>query len=222
MRPAPWASTSCSQRSAPAAWAVSTAPVSEAATASSPSRPCCRNTSPRQALLQRFRKEAEAAAQLEHPGIVPVYKLEEADGQSFFTMALVEGRGLDTRLRQGPLDNRRAALVVQRTAEALAHAHKKGVVHRDVKPSNILVDREGGVKVTDFGLARRLDVKDLDTLDEDVRAAHPVTVGTVMRMTQAGVVMGTPGYMAPEQATASSQVGPPADVWAWVRCSTPA
>jgi tRNA A-37 threonylcarbamoyl transferase component Bud32 len=165
-------------------------------------------------LVQRLRKEAEAAGQLNHPGIVPVYGIDKAGGHVFFTMPLIEGRALDERLSQGPLDNRRAALIVQRVAEAVAYAHRMGVIHRDLKPGNILLDRDGGVKVTDFGLARRLDVQDMDATDASVRAAHPVTVGSVFQQTQAGVVMGTPGYMAPEQAIATGNVGPAADVWA--------
>src|SRR5262245_23680741 len=165
-------------------------------------------------LVQRFRKEALAAGQLDHPGIVPVWGIDEADGQVFYTMPLVNGRGLDERLRQGPLDNRRAALIVQRVAEAVAYAHRCNVVHRDIKPGNILIDRESGVvKVSDFGLSRRLDERDLDSLEEAVRAAHPATVGTVVRLTRAGAIMGTPGYLAPEQATESGQVGPSADIW---------
>jgi serine/threonine protein kinase len=164
-------------------------------------------------LVQRFRKEAEAAGQLDHPGIVPVWGIDEADGQTFFTMPLVHGHGLDERLHQGPLDNRRAAFIVQRVAEAVAYAHRRNFIHRDLKPGNILVDRDGGVKVTDFGLARRLDERDLGALEEAVRAAHPETVGTVVRLTRAGAIMGTPGYMAPEQANSSEQAGTASDIW---------
>src|SRR5580700_349585 len=102
-------------------------------------------------LIQRLRKEAEAAGRLDHPGIVPVYGIDDAGGQVFFTMPLIDGRALDDRLTQGPLDNRRAALIVQRVAEAAAYAHRMGIIHRDLKPGNILLDRDGGVKVTDFG-----------------------------------------------------------------------
>src|SRR5579871_685034 len=165
-------------------------------------------------LVQRLRKEAEAAGQLDHPSIVPVYGIDDAGGQIFFTMPLIDGTALDDRLTQGPLDNRRSALIVQRVAEAAAYAHRMGFIHRDLKPGNILLVRDGGVKVTDFGLARRLDIEDFDVIDETVRSKHRVTVGTVVQQTQAGVVMGTPGYMAPEQAVAAANIGPAADVWA--------
>ena len=173
------------------------------------------------AVVQRFRKEAAAAAVLDHPDIVPVYEFGEHDGQLFFTMTLVEGQGLDERLRQGPLSGRQAALVVQKVAEAVGYAHRKGVVHRDLKPANVLLDHNGGVKVTDFGIARRLNARDEEP-EPDVQAAHPEVVGTIVRLTRAGTVLGTPGYMAPEQALDSSSTGPPADIWAWGRCCTPA
>src|SRR5262249_4842929 len=114
---------------------------------------------------KRFSKEAEAAAQLDHPNIFPLYKFGEHDGQLFFTMAFVDGEGLDARLRRGPLDNRQAAMVVRKVAEGVDYAHRKGVVHRDLKPANVLLDNEGGVKVTDFGIARRLTVDEPDEPD---------------------------------------------------------
>src|SRR5262245_59834225 len=89
---------------------------------------------------KRFSKEAAAAAHLDHPNIVPVLGFGECDGQLYFTMAFVEGEGLDARLRRGPLDNRQAATVVRKVADAVDHAHKKGVIHRDLKPANVLLD----------------------------------------------------------------------------------
>jgi tRNA A-37 threonylcarbamoyl transferase component Bud32 len=169
-------------------------------------------TDPR--LVQRLQKEAEAAAQLDHPGIVPVYAFGAEQGQFFFTMALVEGCGLDERLRQGPLDSRTAAHVVQQVAEAIAYAHRKGVVHRDLKPANILLDKSGVPKITDFGIARRLNVKDLEEAEPAVKAQFPEAVGTVVRLTQTGTVLGTPGFMSPEQSIATGAIGPPVDIWA--------
>ncbi|MFL5338656.1 MAG: serine/threonine-protein kinase [Gemmataceae bacterium] len=165
-------------------------------------------------VVQRFRKEAEAAGRLDHPGIVPVYESGEHEGQLYFTMALVEGQGLDERLRQGPLDGRQAALVVQRVAEAVGYAHRQGVIHRDLKPANVLLGHDGAVKVTDFGIARRLNAPPDTAPEPELQSAHPKIVGTLLKLTQAGTVIGTPGYMAPEQALAKDQVGPPADIWA--------
>jgi hypothetical protein len=163
---------------------------------------------------QRFRKEALAAAHLDHPNIVPVKEFGDVDGQMYFTMAFVDGDGLDARLRQGPLDNRHAAAVVRKVAEAVAYAHEMGVVHRDLKPANVMLDREGTVKVTDFGIARRLTVDDSDAPDPADRAPRRVLAGTLFRLTAAGTVLGTPGYMAPEQAMDASRAGPAADIWA--------
>jgi hypothetical protein len=164
--------------------------------------------------MARLRKEAEAAAQLDHPGIVPVYEFGECNGQWYFTMPLIDGQGLDERLRRGPLDNRMAASIVQKVADAVAHAHEKGVVHRDLKPANVLLDRDGGVKVTDFGIARRLKIEEGEEPEPEVRSSHPDVIGTVMRLTRDGAVVGTPGYMAPEQAFSKGRIGPPADIWA--------
>ncbi len=162
--------------------------------------------------VQRFYKEAEAAAQLDHPGIVPVFEIGAHQGRHFFAMAFVEGQSLAARLARGPLDNREAAEVVRAVAEAVQYAHERGVVHRDLKPGNVLIDREGAVKVTDFGLARRL----WTGLDE-AAGEGPAPGGAgedVERLTVAGAVMGTPCYMAPEQARSAREAGPPADVFA--------
>jgi WD40 repeat protein/tRNA A-37 threonylcarbamoyl transferase component Bud32 len=144
--------------------------------------------------LQRFYLEAEATAQLEHPGIVPLYEFGEQDGQHFFSMGLVEGGSLATRLRDGPLPQRQAATLAKRVAEAVAYAHQQGIIHRDLKPANILLDKDGQPKVTDFGLAK------------NVRGDSHLTV--------TGQVVGTPCYMAPEQAVGRPEgVGPAADIY---------
>ena len=129
---------------------------------------------------QRFVAEAEAAAALDHPGIVAVYEAGEEDGQPFFAMQLIEGESLSARLARGAgFKPREAAEIIRRTALAVQHAHERGFLHRDLKPGNILLDAAGAPHVTDFGLARRMD-------DDS-------------HLTLTGAAVGTPSYMAPEQ-----------------------
>src|SRR5262249_47686467 len=131
--------------------------------------------------VRRFHLEAEAAAQLEHPGIVPIFEVGETAGQHFFSMSFVEGGSLAQRVReQGPLPPREAAGLVERIAGAVAYAHEHGIIHRDLKPQNILLDKNGNPKVADFGLAKM------------VRGDSNLTL--------AGQTVGTPAYMPPEQA----------------------
>ncbi|MCH2127261.1 MAG: protein kinase, partial [Pirellulaceae bacterium] len=142
----------------------------------------------------RFYVEAEAAASLEHPGIVPIYEIGELEGQHFFSMGFVEGDSLDARVKQGPMPPDEAARLNQAIAEAIAYAHSQGVIHRDLKPANILIDAEGQPKVTDFGLAKK--------------------TGGDSNLTATGQVLGTPSYMPPEQAGGeSTQIGPAADIY---------
>jgi len=129
---------------------------------------------------RRFRNEAEIAAGLDHSNIVPVYEVGEHEGQPYLTMRLIDGEGLDRRLPAFANDPRGAARVVQLAAEAVDHAHRRGVLHRDLKPANILMDAAGLPHVADFGLAR---------------LAHGAG-----DLTHTGAVLGTPAYMAPEQA----------------------
>ncbi len=144
--------------------------------------------------VQRFRTEAEAAANLDHPGIVPIYEIGEHDGQHYFSMGYVDGCSLADRVRNGPLPPKEAAELTKKIAEAIAFAHSRNVIHRDLKPANVLLDKNGEPKVTDFGLARKTD--------------------TDSGMTRTGAVMGTPSYMPPEQAAGrTSEVGPLSDVY---------
>jgi tetratricopeptide (TPR) repeat protein len=144
---------------------------------------------------RRFRTEAEAAARLHHPHVVQVYETGEHQGQPFMVMELLEGGSLAQKLAQAPLAPRPAAELLEVLARAVQHAHERGVVHRDLKPANVLLSEDGTPKVTDFGLARRLDLG----------SAH----------TQTGAVLGTPSYMAPEQAAGRArEAGPAADVYA--------
>jgi serine/threonine-protein kinase len=144
---------------------------------------------------ERFQREAEAVAGLRHPNIAQLYDAGEADGRQYFTMELVEGGSLAQKLRGTPQPAREAAALVATLAEAIQVAHQGGIVHRDLKPGNILLSADGTPKITDFGLARRLEGD--------------------AALTQTGVPVGTPSYMAPEQARAQTHViGPAVDVYA--------
>ncbi len=129
--------------------------------------------------VRRFYAEAQAAAGLDHPGIVPIYEVGEIGGQHYYSMALVEGRSLADRIEQGSLPPREAAELVRKIARAVAYAHRCGVIHRDLKPANVLLDKHGEPRITDFGLAKR---------------------GGEEGLTATGQILGTPSYMPPEQA----------------------
>ncbi len=131
--------------------------------------------------LRRFRLEAEAAARLNHPSIVPIHEIGEHDGYCYFSMNLLEGGHLDEVVGQGKLPIRRAVELLARLARGVHFAHEHGILHRDIKPGNILLDAEGEAHLTDFGLARLLE-----------------TDSSVTRTTE---VLGTPSYIAPEQAS---------------------
>jgi TolB-like protein/predicted Ser/Thr protein kinase/Tfp pilus assembly protein PilF len=133
-----------------------------------------------EAHLKRFRREAHAAASLDHPSIVPIYEVGERDGSCYFSMKFVEGGQLDEVVRQTPMSIRQAAELIAKVARTVHYAHEHGILHRDIKPGNILLDRNGEPHLTDFGLARLLDTQSSVTRTIDV--------------------LGTPSYMAPEQA----------------------
>ena len=142
----------------------------------------------------RFRDEAEAAARLKHPNIVTVHEVGNNDGQAYFCMEFVEGPSLSQYVaKHGPLPPRDAARIVAAVARAVHHAHTEGILHRDLKPANVLLANAVLPKVTDFGLAKRID-----------RAES---------LTKTGAVIGTPSYMAPEQATGRKELTPAADVY---------
>ncbi|MCC7419528.1 MAG: serine/threonine protein kinase [Planctomycetaceae bacterium] len=138
--------------------------------------------------MARLRAEAESAARLSHPHIVPVYEVGEFDGQPFFSMKFIEGTTLARRLAEGPLPPREAAQLLAPVCRAVAEAHRHGLLHRDLKPSNILIDEEGRPYVSDFGLVKRVVPK--DSAEQEAAAS----------LTQSGAILGTPAYMAPEQA----------------------
>jgi WD40 repeat protein/predicted Ser/Thr protein kinase len=137
-----------------------------------------RFTSPE--FVQRFRAEAAAAASLQHPNIVAIHEVGFREGQHFFAMEYIEGRSLAELVRDGPLPPRRAAGYVKTIAEAIYYAHERGILHRDLKPSNVLIDSFDQPKVTDFGLAKRIEKE--------------------TELTLSGQVLGSPNYMPPEQA----------------------
>src|SRR5262245_13789535 len=142
---------------------------------------------------QRFLSEARAAASIQHPGIVQVYGFGTHEGLAYFALEYCPGGSLASRLGGTPLPPEEAARLIAQIARAMQAAHERGVIHRDLKPANVLLDATDQPKVGDFGLARRLE-------DE--------------RMTHTGAVLGTPSYMAPEQASGDKVVGPAADVYA--------
>jgi eukaryotic-like serine/threonine-protein kinase len=150
--------------------------------------------------VDRFRREIQLAARLQHPHIVPLLTAGETDGVPFFTMPYIQGESLRTRLvRDGELPVTEAVRILREVASALAYAHARGVVHRDIKPDNILVSG-GAAMVTDFGVAKALTA-----------AAAP----TGDKLTQYGVALGTPAYMAPEQAAADPATDHRADLYAF-------
>jgi tetratricopeptide (TPR) repeat protein len=144
--------------------------------------------------LARFRTGAEAVARLQHPNVVQIHEVGEHEGHPYFSLEFCPGGSLDRKLQGTPLPPRQAAELVEALATAMHAAHAKGIIHRDLKPANVLLAEDGTPKITDFGLAKKLDEAG---------------------QTASGAVLGTPAYMAPEQATGESKaVGPATDVWA--------
>src|SRR2546428_207456 len=134
--------------------------------------------------LKRFRLEAEAAASLEHPGIVPIHDVGERDGSCYFSMKFIEGGQLDEVVKRTPMSIRQAAELIAKLARIVHYAHEHGILHRDIKPGNILLDAKGEPHLTDFGLARLVESES--------------------SVTQTLDVLGTPSYMAPEQAVGNN------------------
>jgi serine/threonine protein kinase/Flp pilus assembly protein TadD len=134
--------------------------------------------------LKRFRLEAKAAAKLEHPGIVPIHEVGERDGSCYFSMKFIEGGQLDEVVRRAPMSVRRAVELIAKVARTVHYAHEHGILHRDIKPGNILLDAKGEPHLTDFGLAR--------LVESESSVTHTLDV------------LGTPSYMAPEQAVGNN------------------
>src|SRR5262249_22151386 len=143
--------------------------------------------------LRRFDMEASAAAQLQHPGIVALYEVSTFEEQPYFSMEYVSGKSLAQVVAQGPLPGRRAAACLETVARAVHYAHERGILHRDLKPGNVLLDEHDQPKVTDFGLAKLL--------------------ATDSGQTRTGAVVGTPSYMSPEQASGRKELKPTSAVW---------
>src|SRR5438876_273632 len=134
--------------------------------------------------VKRFRLEAEAAARLEHPGIVPIHEVGERDDQCYFSMKFVEGGQLDEVVRRAPMSIRQGAELIAKVARTVHYAHEHGILHRDIKPGNVLLDAKGEPHLTDFGLAR--------LVESESSITHTLEV------------LGTPSYMAPEQAVGNN------------------
>ena len=161
--------------------------------------------------VERFRREVLMAAGLQHPNIVPVLTAGDVDGLPYFIMPFVDGESLRERMVRGPLSVRETVNVAKDVARALAFAHGRGIVHRDIKPGNILLCA-GAAFVTDFGVAKALSVAHRD-VGSGGEARRP-RGGTMGPLTVAGTSLGTPAYMAPEQAAADPQVDHRADLYA--------
>lgn len=142
---------------------------------------------------ERFRREAKVVARLEHPNIIPIFSFDIEQGTPWMAMRMIGGGSLSGILKQGPLPRERIVAILAGVASALDYAHSKGVIHRDVKPQNVLLDEDGRVYLADFGIARMVE--------------------SSSGLTQTGMISGTPQYMAPEQATAQT-VDHRADIYA--------
>src|SRR5438876_3866355 len=156
--------------------------------------------------VNRFQREAELLASLNHPNIAAIHNIEEANGSRFLVLELVDGETLADRIARGPIPVEEALTIASNIAEALEAAHEKGIIHRDLKPANVKITPDGKVKVLDFGLARAME-------------ANPPTAmvsnsPTMMSGTMGGMILGTAGYMSPEQARGRA-VDKRADIWAF-------
>jgi serine/threonine protein kinase len=165
--------------------------------------------------VERFRREVRAAAQLTHPNIVTAYDAEQAGDTHFLVMELVEGVSLDRLIAEhGLLSPDKATAYIRQAAQGLQHAHSRGMVHRDIKPQNLMLTPDGQIKILDFGLARFVR-ETAATAEPDASSASASTTDNarVETLTQAGVMMGTPDFMSPEQANNPSAADIRADIY---------
>ncbi|HKI87202.1 MAG TPA: serine/threonine-protein kinase, partial [Thermoanaerobaculia bacterium] len=163
--------------------------------------------------LARFEREAKLLAQLHHPHIASIFGLEESGGAPALVMELVPGPTLAERLAQGPIPLDEALPIARQIAEALEYAHEHGIIHRDLKPANIKINGEDQVKILDFGLAKAMDTgsgAEVGSGSVDLSHSPTMTLGATVQ----GMILGTAGYMAPEQARGSA-VDKRADIWAF-------
>jgi serine/threonine protein kinase/Tol biopolymer transport system component len=164
--------------------------------------------------LARFTREAQTLASLNHPNIAHIHGLEESGGVRALVMELVEGEDLSQRIARGPIPIDEALPIAKQIAEALEAAHEQGIIHRDLKPANIKVRADGTVKVLDFGLAKALDVGPSGSGGAGGPGASSMSPTLSIHATQAGIILGTAAYMAPEQAKGRA-VDKRADIWAF-------
>jgi eukaryotic-like serine/threonine-protein kinase len=143
--------------------------------------------------LKRFEREARAASSLEHPNIVTIHEIDETEGRYFLVMERIQGRTLRELLAAGSLPARQTLQIATQVADGLSKAHESGIVHRDVKPENVMITKEGLIKILDFGLSK--------LSRPEAEGAPPGEAATVSAGTEPGVVMGTVAYMSPEQAS---------------------
>jgi len=179
-----------------------------------------RSPNPPEATVRRFLREAKIQARLDHPAIVPVHTLgHDTQGQPYFTMKRLKGTTLAAHIKKGNKTQQELLRAFVDVCLAMDFAHERGVVHRDLKPGNIMLGNYGEVYVIDWGVARVLDEKDsvVSTTTNDVDWAaigdSQADMTQAPAMTQAGTLLGTPGYMAPEQVDGANEVGPPADIY---------
>src|SRR5262245_43037384 len=144
--------------------------------------------------VSRFQREAEVLASLNHPNIAAIYDLQEANNTRFLVLELVEGETIADRIQRGPIAVEEALEIAKHICEALEVAHEKGIIHRDLKPANVKITADGKVKVLDFGLAKALDIAPSPA---DLMSS-PTLLSALP--TNGGVILGTAGYMSPEQA----------------------
>src|SRR5262249_49240353 len=143
--------------------------------------------------MARFRTEAQAVARLHHPNVVQVYEVGEHEGRPYFSLEFCPGGSLEKKLSGTPMKGEDAAVLVEKLARAVQVAHAEQIIHRDLKPANVLLAEDGTPKITDFGLAKKLDQES--------------------GQTKSGAIMGTPSYMSPEQAEGRKDTGPAADIY---------
>jgi len=153
--------------------------------------------------MARFVREAKAAAALNHPNIAHVYEIDEADGQHFIAMEFIDGTTLREKIHRDHTELRKLLRCLQHVAEGLSKAHSAGIVHRDLKPDNIMITRDGHAKILDFGLAKLIEVK--PSPGRSGSDESEIATAIMPQHSAPGVIMGTVGYMSPEQAQGKTE-----------------